>query len=171
MKHYTDHFTEDGKINNAVNEETKHWPVLPQLREELNKIKFEYYAVPLSVYADNNFVKLALINNAIWGALVELHFEFHHFAIQRAAQDSFNAPIEQILILCPGEACPMTVYKRKNPRDSPIIMKLTVFPAPQPLEEGSAGGNNDESATNKENEGPSTKHHRVRAKVVLPQAN
>ena len=165
MKHYTDHFTEDGEINDAVDEETENWPVPPRLREELNKIKFEYYAVPLSVYADDNFVEPALVNNAIRGALVELHFELHHFAIRRAAQDSFNASIEQILILRPGEARPITVYKRKNPRDGPIIVKPTVFPAPKPLGEGSATtGNNDESAADKENEGPSTKRRRVRAK-------
>ena len=164
MTQCTDHFPEDGEINDAVDEETEHWPVLPRLREELNKIKFEYYAVPLAVYADDNFIEPALVNNAIRGALVELHFELHHFAIRKAAQDSFNASIEQIIILRPGEARPMTVYKRKNPRDGPILVKPTVFPAPKPLGEGSASGNNNEIAADKENEGPLTKRRRVKAK-------
>ena len=95
---------------------------------------------------------------------MELHFELHHFAIRRAAQDSFNASIEQIIILRPGEARPMTMYKRKNPRDGPILVKPSVFPAPKPLGEGSASGKNDESAADKENEGPPTKRRRVKAK-------
>ena len=115
----------------------EHWPVPPWLREELNKIKFEYYAVPLTVYADNNFIEPALVNNTIRGALVELHFELHHFAIRKAVQDSFNASIEQIVILRPSEACPMTVYKRKHPHDGPILVKPTTFPAPKQIGEGS----------------------------------
>lgn len=58
----------------------------------------------------------------------------------------------------------MTVYKRKHPRDGPILVKPTTFPAPKQIGEGSAGGNNDESAADKETEGPSTKQRRVKAK-------
>lgn len=54
------------------------------------------------------------------GALVELHFELHHYSIRKSGQDSFNASIEQITVLRPGEARPATAYKRKNPRDGPI---------------------------------------------------
>ena len=81
MKQCTDHFPEGSEINDAMDEETEHWPVPPRLKEELNKIKFEYYAVPLAVYADDNFIEPTLVNNTIRGALVELHFELHHFAI------------------------------------------------------------------------------------------
>ena len=43
------HFTEQGEVAEAVDDETEHWPIPPRLREELNKIKFEYRAVPLPV--------------------------------------------------------------------------------------------------------------------------
>lgn len=156
LQHSTDHFTEDSEINDAMDEETEHWPVPPWLQDKLNKIKFKYYAIPLAVYADDKFVEPALINNTIRGALVD-------FTIQKSAQDSFNASIEQIIVLCPGEAHPTTVYKRKNPCNRPILVKPSTFPPPKQIGEGSASGNNNESAANKENEGPPTK--RCRAKV------
>ena len=64
------HFTEQGEVAEAVDDETEHWPVPPRLREELNKIKFEYCAVPLPVYVNEFFVELAHVNNCIKGALV-----------------------------------------------------------------------------------------------------
>ncbi|KAF8256856.1 hypothetical protein EI94DRAFT_169247 [Lactarius quietus] len=143
---------EEGEVAEAVDDETEHWPVPPRLREELNKIKFEYRAVPLAVYVNDTFIEPANVNNAIKGALVELHFELHHFAIRKKAQDSFNATIEQIIVLRPGEACPVTAYKRKNPRDGPIRVKVTIF-LQKRIGEGS--GKTDEHATDKENEGPS----------------
>ena len=82
------HFTEQGKVAEAVDDETEHWPIPPCLREELNKIKFEYRAVPLPVYVNEFFVEPAHVNNCIKGALVELHFELHHFAIRKKTQDS-----------------------------------------------------------------------------------
>lgn len=145
-----------------MDEETAHWPVPPRLREELIKIKFEYRAVPLSVYVNSRFVEPADVNNAIRGALVELHFELHHFTIRKAVQDSFNATIEQIIVLRPGEACPMTVYKRKNPRDGPIRVKPTLLPQKQP---GDGSGKTDESTANKENEGPSMAAKRRKQKA------
>ena len=83
IKHRTDYFTEEGKLDEAVvmDEETAHWPVLPRLRDELNKIKFEYCTVPLSVYVNSRFIEPADVNNTIKGALVEIHFELHHFVI------------------------------------------------------------------------------------------
>jgi len=143
---------EEGEVAEAVDDETEHWPVPPRLREELNKIKFEYRAVPLAVYVNDTFIEPADVNNAIKGALVELHFELHHFAIRKKAQDSFNATIEQIIVLRPGEARPVTAYKRKNPRDGPIRVKATIF-LQKRIGEGS--GKTDEHATDKENEGPS----------------
>jgi hypothetical protein len=85
IKYWADYFTEQGKIYKplavVLDEETECWPVLPQLKDELNKIKFEYCAVPLPIYINNRFVKPPNVNNAIKGALVELHFELHHFLI------------------------------------------------------------------------------------------
>jgi hypothetical protein len=104
----------------------------------------------LPVYVNDKFVKPAHVNNTIKGALVELHFELHHFAIQKKAQDSFNTTIEQIIVLCPGEARPATAYKRKNPHDGLIHVKATVFLQKRT---GEGSGNTEEhTAADKENE-------------------
>lgn len=163
IKNCTNCLTEEGKIDNTMDEETEHWPVPPRLREELNRIKFEYRAVPLPTYVYEKFVEPADVNNAIKGALVELHFELHHFAIRKAGQDSFNGSIEQIIVLRPGEARPTTVYKRKNLRDGPILVKPTLSPQ-KTIGEGS--GKVDEIVADKENDGPSmSTKRRVKLKV------
>ena len=148
--------TEEGEIDLAavLDEETERWPVPPPLRGELDRIKFEYRAVPLPVYVNDKFVEPVNVNSAIKGALVELHFELHHFPIRKVAQDSFNATIEQIIVLRPGEARPMTAYKRKNPRVGPILAQLTLPPQNQ-TGEGSRTGKVDDSTADKENDGPS----------------
>ena len=105
----------------------EHWPIPPHLCEELNKIKFEYRTVPLPVYINEFFVKLAHVNNCIKGALVGLHFKLHHFAIQKKMQDSFNATIEQIVILHHRDKCPATAYKRKNPHKGLVQVKALMF--------------------------------------------
>ena len=84
-----------------------------------------------------------MTNSAIKGALVELHFELHHFPIRKVAQDSFNATIEQIIVLRPGEARPMTAYKRKNPCVGLILAQLTLPPQNQ-TGEGSRTGKVDD---------------------------
>ena len=146
-----------------MDEETARWPVPPRLRDNLNRIKFEYRAIPLSVYVNGRFVELADVNNAIKGALIELHFELHHFTIRKAGHDSFNATIEQIIVLRPGKPCPMTAYKRKNPRDDPIDVKPNHL-----LHKLSGDGSNktDETSPNKENEAlPLPAKRRTRQKV------
>ena len=145
-----------------MDEETERWPVPPPLRGELDRIKFEYRAVPLPVYVNENFVEPLNVNSAIKGALVELHFELHHFAFRKAGQDSFNATIEQIIVLRPGEPRPMTAYKRKNPRVGPIPAQLTIPPQNQT---GEGSRKADESTADKENEGPSMSVKRRRQKV------
>ena len=133
--------TEEGEIDLAVvlDEETERWPVQPPLRGELNRIKFEYRAVPLPMYVNDKFIEPVNVNSAIKGTLVELHFELHHFPIQKVAQDSFNATIEQIIVLRPGEARPMTAYKRKNLCVGPILAQLTL-PLQNQTGEGSCTG-------------------------------
>lgn len=61
---------------------------------------------------------------------MEVHFELRHFFIATDSYDSFNASIEQILVLQPGQAPPDTPYKRKHVRDGPILLNPT--PAQQP---------------------------------------
>ena len=104
------------------------------------------------MYVNNKFVKPVNINSAIKGTLVELHFELHHFPIWKVVQDSFNATIEQMIILCPSEAHPMTAYKRKNLCVGPILAQLTLLPQNQ-MGEGSCTGKVDDSTADKENDG------------------
>ena len=164
IRYVTNCSAEEGEIEEVVlDEETAHWPVPPRLRNNLNRIKYEYRAVPLSVYVNGRFVKPADVNDAIKGALVEIHFELHHFSIRKAGHDSFNATIEQILVLRPGEPRPTTVYKRKNPRDGPIEVKASPLPQKQ---SGDGTSKTDENSANKENEGPSLPaKRRTRQKV------
>ena len=107
-----------------MDSETENWPLSSNLREELDKIKYEYCALPLAVYIGNNFVEPRDVNEAIRGALVELHFELHHscnLMRGQAGQDLFNASIEQIMVLQPGQPR-RTPYNRRNVRDGPIYL-------------------------------------------------
>jgi hypothetical protein len=103
-----------------VDSETENWPLSSNLREELDRIKYEYRALPLPVYIGNNFVEPRNVNEAIRGALVELHFELHHSDNFMRRQDFFSASIEQIMILQPGQPRRTSPYKRRDPRDGPI---------------------------------------------------
>jgi len=107
-------------LPDQVDAETDQWPVSGRLREELDKIKFEYRVNPLTVYVHDKFIEPTSVEDTIKGALVELHFELHHYCIRRKSEDSFNATIEQIMLIRPGQARPATGYKRKNIRDGPI---------------------------------------------------
>ena len=103
-----------------VDSETEHWPVSAELRDELDALKYEYLAKPLRVYVKDKFIEPADVNERIRGALIEVHFELHHYFIASEAYDSFNGVVEQILILQPGKAPPETPYKRRNVREGPI---------------------------------------------------
>lgn len=148
---HTDILTE--QVAEAVDDETEHWPVLPRLREELNKIKFKYRAVPLPIYINDLFIEPIHINTCIKGVLVELHFELHHFVIQKKTQDSFNTTIEQIIILRHHDEHPTTAYKRKNPHKGPIQVKVLTFiqkrihKGPSKSNEGPSNKDGDEASS------------------------
>ena len=144
--------TEQGEVTEAVDNEMEHWPVPQHLCEELNRIKFKYHTVPLPVYVNKFFMEPAHINNCIKGALVELHFKLHHFAIWKRMQDSFNATIKQIVILHHCDECPATAYKRKNPQEGPIQVKALMFIQKRIIE---GPHKSDEHPANEINEGPS----------------
>ena len=111
---------DDGTTENEIDHDTEKWPVPVDLRSDLDKIKWAYRATPLRVFAKDAFVEVLNVNNMISGALVEMHFELYHYCIRATEQDSFNARIQQILVLQPGKPRPITTYKRKNVRDGPI---------------------------------------------------
>jgi hypothetical protein len=111
-----------------VDSRTENWPLPSNLREELDRIKYEYCALPLRVYIGNNFVEPRNVNEAIRGALVELHFELHHSENFMRRQDFFNASIEQIMVLQPGQPRPTSPYKRRNVHDGPIRLCPALVP-------------------------------------------
>ena len=84
---------------------------------------------------DGQFVEPNDVNGILGNALIEIHFSFKHYRIQREGEkgfDSFTANIKQINILKRGAAKEPNPYKRRNPRDGPFNVKrakLTLRPA------------------------------------------
>ncbi|KAH9007829.1 hypothetical protein EDB84DRAFT_1447291, partial [Lactarius hengduanensis] len=108
------------KKKETIDFETKHWPIADEFKKYVDEIKYEYKANPLCVYGKNGFIEPAKVEEQLKGALIELRFRLHHYFIEKDHFHSFNAGIEQIIILQPGEASVPSDYKRKNVRDGPI---------------------------------------------------
>lgn len=89
-----------------VDDVTEYWPVEADLQADLDKIKFDFKASPLPVYVENQnrVVQPEDVQETLRGALVEVQFELRHFHIQRENRDSFNATVQQVLVLQPGVA-------------------------------------------------------------------
>lgn len=104
----------------TVDAETENWSVPAEFRSYLDEVKYEYKASPLRVYGKHGFVEPIDVEEQLKGALVELRFDLHHYFIEKAHFDSFNAGVQQIIILQPGNASAATAYKRKDVRDGPI---------------------------------------------------
>ena len=119
----------DNVSDSGIDSETENWPVPSDLRADLDDIKKTYRAVPLPVFAKDMFIEITDVNDTVKGVLVEVHFEFHHYCIKSKNQDSFNATIQQIIVLQPGAPRPTTAYKCKNVRDGPVRL----MPAPVPV--------------------------------------
>ena len=88
----------------------------------LDRIKTSHRAVPLRVFVDKKLIAPDDVCNVLTGALIELHFELYHFAIQAKDIHSFNAKIEQVMVLQPGQTRPDTIYKRSSAEEGPIRM-------------------------------------------------
>ncbi|KAI9435942.1 hypothetical protein H4582DRAFT_1854634 [Lactarius indigo] len=118
----------DVDAGEIVDDETDKWPVPEDLQPDLDDLKFEYQAMPLSVYRSDKIVPVDLVSKVVKGALVEVHFELHHYHIRNKESssdfDSFNATIEQVIVLQPGEAPVDSPYKRKNVAEGPIRMVI-----------------------------------------------
>lgn len=113
------------------------------LQVELDKIKYMFEASPLPVYVGDRFIKPQDVHAMLKGALVEVSFELRHFCIQKKHEDSFNASVQQVLILQPGKARPCNAYKRRNVFDGPV----RACPAPP----GCAGENGAAKSSKEEN--------------------
>ena len=92
------------------------------MQNKLELIKKTHRAVPLRVFVEKRLISPNDICNVLAGALVDLHFELYHYSIRSKNVDSFNAKIEQVMVLQPGESRPDTIYKRSMAEDGPIWM-------------------------------------------------
>ena len=106
--------------DDTVDHETEFWPVPEDMREDLDKIKHTFRAVPLGVFARNKFINTKNAESFLAGALVMIFFELYHYAIHVDNKDSYNGMIEQIQVLQLEEVRPVHAHKRKNVRDGPI---------------------------------------------------
>ncbi|KAN0141070.1 hypothetical protein V8E53_000826, partial [Lactarius tabidus] len=115
-------FTSRSPPLGVVDKATEQWPVPLELRDTMDKIRHTHRAVPLRVFLNEKLIDVDHVMDVLVGALIEMHFELRHYAIQGSTPplDSFNANIEQIMVLQPGEARPPTAYKRSTEDDGPI---------------------------------------------------
>ncbi|KAN0136342.1 hypothetical protein V8E53_005710 [Lactarius tabidus] len=106
----------------VLNKATKQWPVPLELHDTFNKIKHTHCTVPLWVFLHEKLIDVDNVLDILTGVLIEIHFELCHYTIKGKdpALDSFNANIEQIMILQPGESHPATAHKRSTEEDGPI---------------------------------------------------
>ena len=106
------------------------------LRDTMDAVKHTHCAIPLRVYLKKKLINIEDISDILNGALVELHFELHHFEIAAKNLHSFNANIEQIMVLQPGESCPATVYKHHAAEDGLVRMNPTLAALQDEAESG-----------------------------------
>ncbi|KAH9033535.1 hypothetical protein EDB85DRAFT_2144921 [Lactarius pseudohatsudake] len=64
-----------------VDDTTENWLVSPDYRTDLDKIKYEYCAVPLSVFRNDLFMRAEQVSDVLPGALIEVHFQLYHYHI------------------------------------------------------------------------------------------
>jgi hypothetical protein len=154
-------FSGDG--SEALDDRTEHWPIKASLQDALNRIKYQFKAVPLPVYVDDRFIKPVDVYEVLKGALVEVQFELHHYRIQKKKFDSFNATVQQVLVLKPGVARPATAFKRHNVEEGPVRRKRLIARA----DENGAKGIVEE----KKGERIPTLHLEIEPPVVGKEAN
>ncbi|KAN0137727.1 hypothetical protein V8E53_004483 [Lactarius tabidus] len=125
-KHKT--YAYHARSKGVVDTLTEEWPVPFKFRATMDDIKHTHRAIPLRVFRDEKLVNVNDIMDVLAGALIEMHFEIRHYAIKGSDPplDSFNASIQQIMVLQPGEARPPTAYKRSTDDDGPIRMNPTL---------------------------------------------
>ncbi|KAI9445341.1 hypothetical protein H4582DRAFT_2053392 [Lactarius indigo] len=108
-------------INEAVDAETENWPVPPEMCGELDGLKGEHRVVPLHVFNSTNFVEPVAVNEALLHSVVEVHFVLRHYYFNKKEEDSFNASIEQIVVLQSPTVAP-SPYKRVHYRSALVSL-------------------------------------------------
>ncbi|KAH9008174.1 hypothetical protein EDB84DRAFT_1250467, partial [Lactarius hengduanensis] len=92
--------------------DNSNWPIAPDFCVDLNRIKTEYAAQPLHVFQNDVFVPPEEVTEVVKGALIEVHFRLFHYFIHNQSFDSFNATVEQVIVLQPSTPEPSSPYKR-----------------------------------------------------------
>jgi hypothetical protein len=97
------------------------------MADDLHTLMGTHEVQPLPVYKDNSYIEPSAVNNALKGALVEVHFCIQHYRIKNKdadkMSDSFSGQVQQIIILKDGIPKSDNVYKRKNLLDGPFRPK------------------------------------------------
>jgi hypothetical protein len=80
MKHrtYAHHAHPKGVMDTVMEQ----WPVLFKFCATMDDIKHTNHAVPLRVFHDKKLVNVNDIMDILMGALIEMLFEVHHYAIK-----------------------------------------------------------------------------------------
>ena len=123
-----------------IDEETDNWPVADEFLPYLRQLKKTHYVQPLWVYLNDQFVEPNDVNEVISNSLAEIHFSVKHYIFRREGEqphDSFNANVEQVIILKRGEPKSQTVYKRTNPLSGLVNVKRTKISDDEPVTSGS----------------------------------
>ncbi|KAG2360516.1 hypothetical protein BDR07DRAFT_1412316 [Suillus spraguei] len=87
---------------------TENWPIPTELEDDFDGIKYTHRALPLPVFRDGIPISPLDINRTLGGALVEVHFEVHHWHV--SGYDSFQAKAERIDILRDSALIPSKHY-------------------------------------------------------------
>lgn len=116
-------------LDSTNNNITNNWPVPREYQNCLEDIKPTHRAVPLQVFSNGKPVSIHDVRKVLTGAIVKLQFKLHHYPIRQKNVDSFNASIQQIQVIKPGETRPQTAFKRQSMSDSPIEVPESI-PSP-----------------------------------------
>ncbi|KAF8521158.1 hypothetical protein JB92DRAFT_2827950 [Gautieria morchelliformis] len=116
----------------------KNYPVPSEYKEQFDAITPSYSVNELPIYHKNKFVPPHSTTKKLENAVVELHVAITHNYMRRDCDkfDSFNANIREIFVLIPGSPKSLSPYKRKNPRDGPLLPHPSTSTSEDDVEEG-----------------------------------
>ncbi|KAF8521804.1 hypothetical protein JB92DRAFT_3110865 [Gautieria morchelliformis] len=120
-----DLFSDDNPVESMskLDKATKNYPVPSEYTDRFDAIKSSYSVNKLPVYYNDRFVPPHMTSRVLENAVIELHIGITHNYMRKDAEkfDSFNGNICEVNIYIPGSSRPLSPYKRKNPRDDPLL--------------------------------------------------
>ena len=102
----------------AINNKTSNWLVADERRQLLDVIKSSHNINPFPVYKSDTFIEPNIVNSALKNALVEVHFNIHHYHI--GDFNSLTAVPLQLIILKDGSQLSSSPYKWENICEGPM---------------------------------------------------